>query len=193
MNDNEHVHLVVSSAPATEPLSTAEAKSHLRLTHNADNANIAALIKTVRLSMERLLNRALITQTLKAYYEAWPTNYDYVLIPRPPVVSVTTVKYTDYEGTVTTWDSDDYIVDIKRGRVVLAYEENWPTDTLYPTTPIEVEFIAGYGAATAVPDEIKWMLRLGIERIYTAPPETHDKRLQSLWSDYLYGFKAWPV
>jgi uncharacterized phiE125 gp8 family phage protein len=68
-------------------------------------------------------------------------------IPKPPLQSVSSIKYKDDDGTETTWSASGYIVDTdsEPGRVVLAYGESWPSVTLYPAAPIQVTYVAGYG------------------------------------------------
>jgi len=60
--------------------------------------------------------------------------------------SVTSVKYTDSDGDQSTLSTDDYIVDndSEPGRIVLGYGTVWPTATLYPSNPIEIQFLCGY-------------------------------------------------
>ena len=90
-------------------------------------------------------------------------------MPYPPLVSITNVKYrladdTGYDNTFS-----DVIVDIvaEPGRVVLTADGSWPSGTLYPVNPIQVEFVCGYGAAASdVPSGIKSAILLQISDLH---------------------------
>lgn len=150
---------VLKTAPTTEPIDLVALKEHLQMaTGDTTHDNVLVmLIKAVRKATEKLCWRALISQTWYAYFNQWP-QVDYLLLPFPPLTSVTAVKYTGSDGSVSTFSSSNYIVDTKSqpGRVVLGYGQTWPGDTLYPSNPIEVEFVAGYGtASSAVPEDLR--------------------------------------
>ena len=81
-------------------------------------------------------------------------------IPLPTLQSVTSITYTDANGTEQTLANDQYLVDTKTepARITPAFGLIWPV-TRWQTNAVAVRFIAGYGAAAAVPDGIKsWML-----------------------------------
>jgi len=75
----------------------------------------------------------------------------------------------DTDGDQTTWDSDEYIVDTDEepGRVVLGYDESWPSETLYPTNAIEIIYTCGYGAyAGNVPESIKAAIKVYLSDLF---------------------------
>jgi len=55
--------LVLTSGPASEPVTLAEAKTHLRVDGSAEDTLIASLIITSRLHVEAGLGLALVTQS----------------------------------------------------------------------------------------------------------------------------------
>ena len=67
-------------------------------------------------------------------------------------------------------------MDIKSdpGRIILEYGDVWPSETLWPMNPIQIEFVCGYGGAAAtaaasvaaVPTMIKHAMRLIISDLY---------------------------
>ena len=146
------------TAPATEPITTAEAKAHLRVTSSAEDTLIDALVKAVRMTAEHDLQRALITQVWEVTLDAFPLEIE---LPYPPTISVDFVKYLEpVAGVLTTLSSAAYSLDAKSepGWIVPAFDYDWP-DTLDAINAVTVQYQAGYGAAAAVPQAIKqWML-----------------------------------
>lgn len=159
--------LSLVTAPAAEPITLAEAKAHLRVDITDDDSLITALITAARQHVEVITRRQLITATWDLTLDTWPDG-DTILVPLPPLQSVTSITYKDSAGTVYTLPTIDYIVDTAEepGRVVLAYGKTWPSTTLYPAGAITVRFTAGYGAAAAVPQAIKQALLLMIGHWY---------------------------
>lgn len=156
--------LSVVTAPAEEPVSLAEAKTHLRVEHDDDDAYISALISAARESAEQYLHRALITQTLKMSLDAFPA---VIRLPRSPVQSITSIQYVDDAGETQTLDASDYRLDKESivARIEPAYGETWPT-TRPVSNAVTVTFVAGYGAASAVPAPVKQAMKLHIGTYY---------------------------
>ena len=161
--------LALVTAPASEPLTRTEAKLHLRVdsSFTDDDSLIDALITAARQHVESHTRRALVTQTWDLFLDAFPAGNE-ICVPLPTLQSVTSLKYTDSAGAVTTWSTSNYIVDTAHapGRIVPAYGVYWPVFTPSPSNPVAVRFVAGYGAAAAVPEAIKAALELLIGHWY---------------------------
>jgi uncharacterized phiE125 gp8 family phage protein len=118
------------------------------------------------------LGRALITQTWDLVLDEFPAvtrnnPYAAIKVPLPPLQSVTSVTYLDDNGVSQTLSASLYDVDIKSepGQVRPAYGESWPTTRDTPQA-VTVRFVAGYGAAAAVPALIKLWLRIRLSTLY---------------------------
>jgi uncharacterized phiE125 gp8 family phage protein len=123
---------------------------------------ISGLIQAAREYCEAITRRALATQTIKAFLDNFPCR-DYIELPRPPLQSVTSVKYKDSAGTETIMAlTTGYLVDSESniGRIVLPYGVPWPSATLYPINPIRVEYVAGYYASNPIPETIRQAMLL---------------------------------
>lgn len=153
--------------PASEPVSLTEAKLHLRVEVSDDDALIAALITAAREYVEESARRALVTQTWRLSLSGWPGGNS-IELSRPPLQSVTSIIYKDSAGASTTWAAANYLVDTdsEPGRVVLAYGASWPSVTLYPSNPIQITYVAGYGAASAVPQRLRQAVLLLVGHWY---------------------------
>ena len=86
---------------------------------------------------------------------------------RAPAQSVTWIKYYALDGTLTTLDTSIYTVDVaaEPARIWPAYTQVWPAARLVPQA-INIRYVAGYGLAASVPDEIKHALKLLIGTWY---------------------------
>ena len=159
--------LKLITAPAAEPVSASEAKAHLRVDTTADDTYIGTLITVARQNVESHLRRALISQTWEVVLDAFPAGV--IRLPKPPLASVTSIKYTDDDGVEATYSSDNYVVDsdTEPGRVVLKSGQTWPAVTLAAANGVRVRYVAGYGAAGSnVPQAIRQAILLVIGSLY---------------------------
>jgi uncharacterized phiE125 gp8 family phage protein len=150
---------------ATEPISLAEAKAHLRVTHTAEDALIAALITAARQACESETNRSLVTQTWVKTLDLFPVAIE---LPNPPVVAIASVQYVDATTRLSTMLSPaSYTLDNKSepGWLVPAYGYDWPVP-LDVINAVTITYTAGYGDASAVPEVIKAWIKLHLGNLY---------------------------
>jgi len=138
---------------ATEPVTTDEAKTQLRLSGSAVNTEVDSMIKVARQWAENYCNRSFITQTWTLYLHDFPKD-DIIYLPYGRLAGVTSIKYSDGSQFSTTLNSSNYeVVTTDRGYVYS--DPGFPsTDSDYARS-IEVIYTAGYGAASDVPQGIK--------------------------------------
>jgi uncharacterized phiE125 gp8 family phage protein len=161
------VGLKLVSPPAIEPVTLAEAKAHLRLDTDADDAYVSALIGAARERVELFLRRALITQMFDYTLDGFPAKR-FMDLPRPPLQSVESVKYIDTAGSLQTLAAESYVVDCASneiGRVALAWNRFWPL-TICSINTVVIRFIAGYGDAADVPQAIRHGILIEISNLY---------------------------
>lgn len=158
------------TGPTVEPLTRDEAKEHLREDAADQNSYIDRLISAARRRVERDAWRVLITQTWDVFFDRFPASSVLpIVVPKPPLQSVTSVKYHDSDGTTTTaLDSSTYIVDSasEPGRIALHDGEVWPSDLLRPANGVEIRIVAGYGDPTDVPEHLLQAMLLLIGHWY---------------------------
>lgn len=149
--------LAVITPPAVEPVLYTEVKTHMRVTSSAEDSHITILCGLARRYLEEVQNRAFINQTLELTLDEFPSE-DYIRLPRAPLSSITSVKYTpDSTGVAVTLSSGEYYADTKStpGQIVLRSDGEWPSDTLITVGGVVIQYVAGYGAAsTSVPSTI---------------------------------------
>jgi len=159
-----HDHSQVTVAPASEPVTLAEAKAHLRVNHANDDASIDGLIVAAREWVEAFTGRSLVTQTRTYVLDGFPVEDDFIALPGSPIQSVTLVSYVDAAGATQTWGAANYVVDSTAdpGGIFLAYGASWP-DTRDQRHAVTITYVAGY---TIVPQRIKQAMLLIIGELY---------------------------
>lgn len=153
--------LILTSPPATEPVSLAEAKTHLRVPHADDDAYISTLIIAARRAVESRTGLALITQGWSLWLDRWP-DAPVASLGLAPVSAISDIVAFGEDGTPATYDPSHYYLDgvSKPGRAVIR-PDRLPPLPGRKVNGIEVRFTAGFGvAASAVPQELKQALLL---------------------------------
>lgn len=168
------------TAPASEPVTVDEVKFDASIDGSESDVVIASLIKAARIEAEKRTGRALITQTWELVLDAFPAAE--IEIGKLPVSTITSVKYYDTNGVQQTLASDKYALDADTlpGWVLPAYGTDWP-DTYDMANAVVIRFVAGYGDASAVPDDIKLWIRAHAAR------EADKGQNQVVVSDFVDG------
>lgn len=163
----------VVTAPSLSPLLLAEAKTHLRVSHTADDTLITEAIAAAVSDIDvptGFLGRSLAPRTLRLTLDAAPSRV--VFLPGPPVTAVKkiTVRTPDDElvvvfDSVAVIDDVDLHVDLTAEPALI-----WPGDVGWPAVDggvdsMRVEYEAGYPLA-AVPKNVKQWLLMRVGELY---------------------------
>ena len=185
------VNTTITTAPSFEPVSTAQAKAHLRIFHSLDDTYIQAstggstsIITTARQMIENYCGIAIPNTTFTSVYDSFPANtsinnsngevfngssYE-IALPRSPLVSVTSVTYVDTAGTTQTLSaSTDYTVKSYNGigRIQLLDGKTWPSLIGGGAGVVTVVYVAGHGSsATAIPVALKHAILMQCSTLY---------------------------
>jgi uncharacterized phiE125 gp8 family phage protein len=162
--------LIVITPPTSEPVTVPEAKESpaFRVTDAADDLAIGSLIKTARELGEAITKRAFLPTTYEYVLDEFP--FSEIILPCPPLVSVTSIKYIDTNGAEQTLAPSTYAVDVNEepGVVRLAYGKSWPGTRDFPNC-VRVRYLAGYASATVVPAAIKTWIMMRAGTMYDNP------------------------
>lgn len=175
-----------------------EAKLHLRIDSDltVENNSIESSIEaaTHYVQEEIMGSRQILSATYEMSVSKWWCGQ--LAIPRPPLSSVTWIKYYDTNGDQQTLSTSIYTVRTphrQRGTVELAYNQNWPA-TQCREYPITIRFVCGYGDSAAVPKVIKEAVLLTLGWLYDPARAGDDgKKLEGairLLNTAGYGFYA---
>ena len=159
--------LSLVTAPAVEPVTLLEAKSHVREETADNDALILTLIKAAREHVETFTRRALITQTWDLKLDAFPCGYlGRLTLPMAPVSAVSSISYLDTSGATQTWSSAYYRAVLfagpkaPRSYIEPAYGYSYPS-TLDVSAAATVRFVCGYGTdPSTVPAGVKAAIKL---------------------------------
>ena len=147
--------------PAMEVITMAEASDHLRVSPGSEDALIYSLIKAATAWLDGwsgVLGMALMPQTWEYSLAGFPRGC--IRLPLGPVVSVTSITYTDAGGNTQTVDAADYSLD---GGAVVG---TWPYGSA-----VKVQYVAGEGC----PEDMKVVVKLLVGHWYENRVAAGDK------------------
>jgi uncharacterized phiE125 gp8 family phage protein len=139
--------------PAAEPVTLAEAKAHLRVSHASEDELISGLIRAARDEVEKACGLALIDQSWRLALDCWP-RHGTALLPRHPIKEVLSVTVYGSDGEASLVDPGTYQLDSLSRPARLHFEATPAPGRVM--NGIEIDFTAGFGeAGTDVPDILK--------------------------------------
>ncbi len=145
----------ITVPPAELPVTLAEAKAFMKITSTAEDTLINALIQAATDQLESYTGQFFVERTVQGIFSslliAKTEVYPYVKIRRAPLKSVTSVQVSS-EGSFV--DEEYQIKKHNHGfsRILFPSFDTSIDDTPYP---LQIVFVAGYGAAADVPDQVK--------------------------------------
>jgi uncharacterized phiE125 gp8 family phage protein len=189
---------VIATAPATEPVTSAELVSQCRIDSavaTAEATYITSLVTAARVRAENLCG-PIITQAWDGYLDEWPAG-DTITIEKPRVSAITTVKYMILDAVaLSTFASASYQTDYvsRYARFRLKDTYSWPTDELEILNPIVIRFSAGWANAAAVPAALKQAILFLAAHWYENREATSDTPLVNVpntFIDLLADYREW--
>ena len=153
---------------SNEPITLAEAKIQLGVTHNLDDARITRHILEAREEAEGITNRTLrLSVTHARTYDGWPSEMRF---DSPPLESVVSVTYYDIDDVSQTLSSSNYVVRTPTdGRGDLTWSRAAGTTLPALTDRIDsvtVNYTTGYTSADAVPERAKGSILMLVSALY---------------------------
>jgi uncharacterized phiE125 gp8 family phage protein len=138
--------------PSGQPVTLAQAKAHLKIETNDEDAYLQELIASAVAAVEAETGKAMLTQTWRLYLDDWPA-CGLVELPVAPVRSVGPITVYAASGTPATLAAADFLLD-RHGEPPRLFFRKRP-DAGREINGIEIDIVAGYGeAGTDVPDQL---------------------------------------
>lgn len=144
--------LELTTPPASEPVTLDELKAWARVDSTDDDDLLTANGVAAREHVERWLGRQLVTATWTLTMRDFPSGL--IRLPRPPLQSISSIKWKDTDGTLSTMDAGDYLVDTAADPGTVEPATSWPKPGDFPDA-IQIAFVAGFGDPADVPENIK--------------------------------------
>lgn len=150
--------IVVTSAPAAEPLTTTQMAAHCRAPDDGtDDDALNDAQAAARSHVEAVTGTRLVTQTVAVKADAWA---DLAALPIAPVQSVSGITYVDTDGATQTLATTVYEARLEglAPSIVLKHGQSWPP--VQPGSRISVTAVVGYGAPGSQPQAVLHAIRL---------------------------------
>lgn len=147
------MHLKQIEAPGLEPISLAEAKQHLRISHGADDVSLLASLKASREAIENFIEISLLTQKWELRQKIHGSYR--VELPRGPVIEVEQIKVNKKV--------------LAKQKYPLTQEGNhsYVNDLDYVSGDLYVRYRTGFGdQATHVPAPLRQALLIMVTYFY---------------------------
>lgn len=160
----------IVTQPASEVVTVAEMKSHLRIDSDDEDTIIGDYITAATDMVDAEfgeIGQALITQTWSLVLPMFPGSGRFDL-PVSPVQSITSVTYYDGDNAEQTLTASAYRLTAlqDRARVDLVNGYSWPA-TYDRADAVTVTYVAGYGdASTDIPEGIRQAVRMLAAHFY---------------------------
>lgn len=168
----------IITAPNSEPITLAEAKTNLRVYNSLENTLIEGLITAARKVVEDYSWRPIMTQTIDVLFDKNDVT-EILLINKQPIQSITSVKYIDANGIEQTLaPNTDYVTDLlsQVGRVKLNTIPPMK-DTL---SALKIRVVCGYANAAAVPKSYIAAMHLIIAHLYENRQQAQSQALSTI-------------
>ena len=182
--------LKITSQTNITPVTLNEVKQLLRI--DPDNfdqdAELTMMLRSSVKVLEEYTNRSFITKTYELALDRIPYSQEdklidgfstgpfmdrtsnFIILPKSPLVSVTSFKYYDDSDTESTFATSNYYVDnySDTPKIVLRRSQTFPdVASLRVANAFIITFTAGYGAAPKdVPETLKHAINLYTSHLY---------------------------
>lgn len=154
------------TGPPGEPLTLAEAKAFLRVSSDAEDTLIGALITAARRMVEARTSRILMDQTWRLVRDAWPAS-GIIAAPVAPLREVSAARVKRLDGSFESLDLSAFTLNAGRAPALITVDLSRVPLPLVRQGGIGIDVLAGYGPNAAdVPADLAQAVRLLIAHFY---------------------------
>jgi uncharacterized phiE125 gp8 family phage protein len=158
--------LTLYTAPTLNPVGLPEAKLHLRQESDEDDLLIQNLIYAATETAQVKTGRQFLTATYDYTLDDFP-GCDTIVLPRPPLASVTSITYVDGDGVSQTLAATVYevVTNTEPGGVRLKYDQIWPI-VRDQADAVTIRYVCGWTSAANIPYSLKAWVNLYVSHLY---------------------------
>ncbi len=175
--------LQLKTPPTALVVTVADAKAQCKVEVADDDTLIDLYIRAATEVAEQRTGRSIMPQTWLLTLDAFPSGA--IQLPRIPVASVVSVKYTDTAGAEVTLNASNYLLtnadDFAAATLEPAYGTSWPA-TRSQSGAVRIEYTAGYATLASVPYAIRSWVLLQVGAMY------ENRELEGSVQTYALGF-----
>lgn len=151
----------VTEAPASEPVTLAEAKAQCGVASSDKDAVLTLLISASRTFVENYCGIRIVSQTVEVECDDWA---DFRRLSIAPIIDVAAIEYVDTLGVAQTIPTTVYVVNdySLQPCIALKYNQRWPATQM--GSKIKVTATVGY---ETVPADLKAAILLSISKHFS--------------------------
>lgn len=174
---------VLVTAPELLPIPAEEVKAALRITTADDDLVIDRLIRSAVEHYEGwngILGIVLVEQTWRQDFDSF---HDCMRLPLGPVQEITSVKWRNRQGQMSTVAASSYTLRTDGGgRSFVRFDSSYsrPSD-LHESAAVQVEYTAGWpvkDGASTVPHDLRTAIILRVQLSYDEAAEDNSENVQ---------------
>jgi len=154
--------------PATQLITTVDAKNHLRVTGSSEDAYIDTLVGAATNAIETHIEGQIGAATFKLE----TSSFNDINLPKHPVNTITSIEYYDSSNSLQTLATSFYNLFKDLSKSVLEYGDNLP-DVYDRTDAVAIKFTCGYGT---LPDALKQSILIVLGSLY----ENREDKIKKL-------------
>lgn len=195
------VSLKLVTPPAETPVSVAEAILYLRIDNDLENTRVETMIKAATIHLENYLGIKFVTQTWDVFMDYFPleSKSDWwggereiaiselyrtrrnITLPIGIASQLTEFVTVGDDGTVVSETPSNYDLDTANNsaRIGLRLGGVWPTTVLKGNSGIRFRLVVGFGAAGAVPEDIKNSILEMVAHMYENRGDQNEMKIPS--------------
>jgi uncharacterized phiE125 gp8 family phage protein len=186
---------VLVTASTVKPVSLEEVKAALRVDGTDSDGELQRLIGSAIAHYEGwsgLLGISLVEQEWKQDFDCFKQE---MRLPLGPVQSVTSVKWRNDAGQISTVSDDSYALKVDGGgRSYVRFKNNWSTPSdLYEVAPVSIEYMAGWPVVEAkatTPDDIKTAIILHVQKNFDEAARENALQIERIERDLISKYRA---
>jgi len=150
--------------PTELPVTVAELRRNVWEIYDADAADdtyFGELLGRATAHVETITSRKLVSQTWCGYLDAWPIGTASIELPFGKATEVTGFSWLGDDAVNHVLTAGvDYATSLVGYFPKVVPVSSWPAGSLFVVDPIRIEFVAGFGPASAVPADLKHAILL---------------------------------
>lgn len=175
--------LVISDV-GESPMTLAEAKQHLRVYHDDDDADIQQLVTEAYGQAEARTGRMIRSANGLLTMDRFPKNAVPIVLPRPPLASVVEVRYYDGDNQLQTLEDYQVALNNLPGLIVLPIGTlDWPR-TRERLDAVQIEFTCGGREIEQIRSAVRLLLDLSYNDMDPTKAMQVEKRIDGLLHGY---------